>query len=174
MFAARSFLLAIILSVSVSTAAGQDLAEAGAVAQIYMKAMLVRDNATVLKHMDPEVLAKLKQELVRAIKEAGDPSAMDEGAREFGYKDSNELLRAEPGDIYLHLVQIQEQNPEAVEAMKDAKVEVLAVEAMGTEQARVSTRVTTPTGKGDFSQSAVFLMRFTSDGWKVMSDNSPK
>jgi hypothetical protein len=64
-------------------------------------------------------------------------------------------------------------SPNAAEAMRDARVEVIGSREAPGDTVAVQLRMLTPNGFGGFvAQEAEFFLRGTGEDWKVVSDES--
>lgn len=167
-----SFIAVLMALTCASSSVAADLNDAGVIAQKYMMAVYAQDVGTVMKYVDPDVLIRTKRDFLSNLSIV-DRSVSDYYLKQFGFKSRDEVVAADPSEVYSRMIKAGPKDVSTLEEMKQAKVDVTSLERSDEDFARVRMKISFPSLNA-LSQDGELLMRRTSDGWKVSVDLNMK
>jgi len=137
-------------------------------ARDYMAAFLTGDIAVAAALTHPDTLERMRALILGELDGPMTPA-------DFGLSLSLDEIRELSAEaFYVAFVEADRgSSPDAAEAMRAARVEVIGSREASNGAVAVQLRMLTPNGLGGFAaQEAEFFLRSTGEAWKVVADES--
>lgn len=144
------------------------LSPAEEAARDYMAAFLTGDVEVAAALTHPDTHERLRTLLLRELDQGSTPE-------DFGISLSvDEIRELNPQRLYAKFTEaIWRSWQDAAEAMRDARVEVIASRGYSADTVIVQLRTLTPNGRGGlFVQEGEFFLKRTGEAWKVVADET--
>ncbi len=175
MLAAAALSLAAVGMMAVVSAQPSAAPEAERVARVYLRSFFSGDVRSAANLMDPRKLEQIRESFLAELVNVTDPAEEKAILSNLGLAATPaELSTVDPKTLYVAITEADHRrNPQVLEAMKLARIEILGSAPNPAGGVTVRYRITAPSGAGSSSTDSGLMMRQVLGEWKVVGNAPP-